>query len=830
VLDALLERAIEPSRDGDQVVVSDALDGGAVAGAVLAEMVDNGCSAGLTVNTDPEGDAPASVAFSPDGQRIYVAHRCTSNIIVYDAQTRAFLDEIELSDGPVDLAITPDGTRAVTANIFNNSASIVDLATGTEIANLPVGEGAGMVRITPDGSTALVGSLTDQDLAVIDIASATETRRIPGIGFFLTFAVNFESFAVSVTTNNPLAVIDDSTAIFPDRGDDQIQFIDFTTGQVTSVASNADPAMVVVSPDGQTALVTHASFDAPDQVVSVVDIASRSIVRTIPIGERPSGPISISGDGTKAAVAVQNATVIVDLTDDSVSPRLTATRSLNQLLTTADGQFALGVGFTGSLISYASESVVAGTNFAVSTSAGAVAPVGTRGAMVSTTFGSDLVVVNTDGASGGLEEFRNSGPAPEGDKPRTIGVTPDGSRAVVANTFSDNVAVFDTASRSLLGYADVGMRTGEVEITPDGSTAVVGNRDSFFVSLVDIDTLTTTNVSIGRRGDQVEVSPDGQFAYVAVVADGDGVWRVNLDTASVQGPKLATGEMGGLGTGQTSGMTLSNDGSTLVTCDSFDDQLTLIDTATWTVITTVPVGDFPIRAAFSPDDSRIFVSNFFSDTVSIVENDGAGSSELVELPASDARIELIPSPDGSKVYAAGLNEFVDVINVASSSIVDLITLQDTASEGMGFDAQGRLLIANGTASASTAGGLTFSESGRISAIDPATDTIVEELFSDNLWGRELAVSEGGSVAATANLAAEGVSIVALQVPCPADLTGPGGEPDGVLDSNDFFEYLNLFAAGDAAADLTGAPDGGPDGVIDANDFFEYLNLFAAGCP
>jgi len=66
--------------------------------------------------------------------------------------------------------------------------------------------------------------------------------------------------------------------------------------------------------------------------------------------------------------------------------------------------------------------------------------------------------------------------------------------------------------------------------------------------------------------------------------------------------------------------------------------------------------------------------------------------------------------------------------------------------------------------------------------------------------------------------------------CPADLTGPGGDPDGVIDANDFFFYLDLFASGDAGADLTGGPDGDPDGVIDANDFFEYLSLFAAGCP
>jgi len=66
--------------------------------------------------------------------------------------------------------------------------------------------------------------------------------------------------------------------------------------------------------------------------------------------------------------------------------------------------------------------------------------------------------------------------------------------------------------------------------------------------------------------------------------------------------------------------------------------------------------------------------------------------------------------------------------------------------------------------------------------------------------------------------------------CPADLTGPTGEPDGVLDASDFFAYLGLFAAGDPGADLTGGPGGTPDGVIDASDFFLYLNLFAAGCP
>ncbi|MCW5754510.1 MAG: hypothetical protein KIT24_07380 [Phycisphaeraceae bacterium] len=80
--------------------------------------------------------------------------------------------------------------------------------------------------------------------------------------------------------------------------------------------------------------------------------------------------------------------------------------------------------------------------------------------------------------------------------------------------------------------------------------------------------------------------------------------------------------------------------------------------------------------------------------------------------------------------------------------------------------------------------------------------------------------------------------------CPADLSGSAdqndpayGVPDGVVDSSDFFYYLDQFVGGNlAVADLTGSSDpndpdyGVPDGVIDAADFFFFLDIFSLGCP
>ncbi len=79
--------------------------------------------------------------------------------------------------------------------------------------------------------------------------------------------------------------------------------------------------------------------------------------------------------------------------------------------------------------------------------------------------------------------------------------------------------------------------------------------------------------------------------------------------------------------------------------------------------------------------------------------------------------------------------------------------------------------------------------------------------------------------------------------CDADLSGSSdpsdpayGTADGIVDSADFFYYLDQFVAGDLAeADLTGSSDpndpayGMPDGAIDAADFFYFLDLITRGC-
>ena len=105
------------------------------------------------------------------------------------------------------------------------------------------------------------------------------------------------------------------------------------------------------------------------------------------------------------------------------------------------------------------------------------------------------------------------------------------------------------------------------------------------------------------------------------------------------------------------------------------------------------------------------------------------------------------------------------------------------------------------------------------SIDAADNSQVPDGVTTDLAGQPRFVDDP----ATDDTGAGSAPIVDMgayefQVECVADLTG-----DGVIDSEDFFLYLDLFVVGDARADING------DGNIDSDDFFAYLDAFVAGC-
>jgi YVTN family beta-propeller protein len=767
----------------------------------------------LKTGEDPEGDSATAAGFTTDGQTIVIAHRESENLILFDADTRDFVAEIALSGSPNAMAISPDGVHAITANIFEGTASIVNLVTQTEDTVVTVGGAPGVAEISPDGLFAAIGNFADSSISVIEMATGSVVRTITGIDFVASLSANTETFSPTVVVE-PFKFAGNSKLVHGDYYGDVVNIINIATGNVTALPCSEQPRGVATSPDGTVAVLGHGYKPS----LTVVDPVGESIVKTITLSENATGPVCVNATGTKAVVAIQNACVVVDLATDAISSSIN-TASVYGLLPTADGLYALGVGYRGSLISFTTDSLVKDLNNQVSTPVGAVSPVEPRAALCSNSFGEDLVVVNTNGSSGFMEEFLLSGPPPEGDKCRTVAVSEDGSKVAAVNVYSDNVTVFDVASKTIEGFGQTGQRPSEVALTSDGSLAVVGNMDSYFVTVIDMDTLADTTISIGRRAAQIEISPDDQYAYIAVVADGDGVYRLNLDTLALEGSKLPAGNMGGVYYlySQSSGMTLSHDGSLLAIAGTYDDVVTIIDTASWSVVTNVAVGDYPTYCAFSADDSRIYASIRNEDQVEVIEDTGGGWAVVDEINVGAYPFHLAVTDDDSTLYVMNYSDKnIGIIDVAGGVQTNTVPLPNSPAAGLILSPdEGTLYVASGNASASLGGdGFLLDWYGELTLIDTAS--LGTETYDIGVSPSQLAFNSSGSVGAIASPVPDAAVIIEGEQLCPGDLDG-----DGDTDQSDLGILLASYG-NDDGGDLDG------DGDTDQSDLGILLADYGCG--
>jgi YVTN family beta-propeller protein len=719
----------------------------------------------------PEGDTPSAAAFTPDAARLVVAHMTSRNLVVFDAATRVVQRVIPLSGSPVDVAVSADNVHAVTANLFENTASLVDLSTGLETAVVPVGTQPACARFTPSGAKAVIGNAVSQSLSVIDVASATELFRIPGAGFQSITTISFEPGVVTYHVNG-FECTSDTLAVHPDNLNAQIDFFDLAAGTVTSLPCDAQPRGIAKTPSGSKVVVSHFSTV---RRLSVIDPATRTITQVITTPNDLDEPLAIRPDGAKAAVSVQNGAQIVDLATGTFSP-VQSTASVNRMLSTPDGLYALAVGFNGSLISYATGTIVANLNGIVSAYVGAVAPSGQRAALLSNHNGEDLLMVNTNGAAGFLEGRVPSGPPPEGDAARDVALSADGAVAVTTNILSNNASVIDAATGTVLAIVPVGTRPADVEITPSRTKAVVANLDSTFASVIDLATFAVTNVPISTRGSEVEISPDGRYAYVAVVASGDGVWRIDLLTNTVSGAKLPTGDMGSIFYlfQQASGMTLSPDGATLAVCGTFTNNVTIIDTATWSVAATVPVGTAPVRVAFSADSQTVYVTNKTTNTISELRNTGTWGV-VRTIPVGAQPFEMAVDSAAQRLYVANAQSAtVGVVNLATGVMTASVPVPNAPQSLALLPGGSCLVCASGTWSVALGPGplIAIARAGAVSLIDTGSASVVQTLTT-GLPPAAMDFDASGARGVVAEPMWDGVTRVSFPQPYTAFCSGDG---------------------------------------------------------
>ena len=207
-------------------------------------------------------------------------------------------------------------------------------------------------------------------------------------------------------------------------------------------------------------------------------------------------------------------------------------------------------------------------------------------------------------------------------KPYFIDVSEDGKRAYVANSGSANVSIIDLEKRTLIGNVRVGSAPGLARIAPDGSTLVVSNRGDNTVSIIDAKLLQVrATLPVCRQPEDIAILPDSRKAFVACSGSSQ-VASIALARAETNGAPKADRVLALLDVGRTPvSLALKPDGGELIVCDFDSDSISIIETANDEVGSSALIGQHPTRALITGDNSRLYTSNFGSNSVAVYDID-----------------------------------------------------------------------------------------------------------------------------------------------------------------------------------------------------------------
>lgn len=243
--------------------------------------------------------------------------------------------------------------------------------------------------------------------------------------------------------------------------------------------------------------------------------------------------------------------------------------------------------------------------------------------------------------------------------------------AYVANSQIRTVSVIDLANDSVIATIPtvVGQASLEVAVTPDGNRAYVAGGGGVVVidtnpSSPTFNTVLRTITINASYVPGVAVSPDGALCYVTTGDIGNGTVTV-IDTGSnTVTTTIAVG-------GRPSGVVFTPDSARAYVVNAFTIDLSVIDTASNMVIDTIslPEGHSPEGIAITPDGAVLYITNPSTGFVTVLDI-ASGNLTTIAMPTGSLRVAV--SPDGARAYVtlpASASSTVAVIDTSSQMVV-----------------------------------------------------------------------------------------------------------------------------------------------------------------
>ena len=170
-------------------------------------------------------------------------------------------------------------------------------------------------------------------------------------------------------------------------------------------------------------------------------------------------------------------------------------------------------------------------------------------------------------------------------------LSPDGTRAYVANIGSGSVSMLDLAGEYLLRTTPTGAGAEGIALSPDGARLWVTNREANTVVVLDAETLVPVDTRASADFPiRAAFTPDGRLALVTNARSGtlrlfdaarlDTVATIAMPVDSTKTRGTMLGDAFGRGTGVPIGVLVAPDGRTAYVANANADLVTVVDLAT----------------------------------------------------------------------------------------------------------------------------------------------------------------------------------------------------------------------------------------------------------
>ena len=336
---------------------------------------------------------------------------------------------------------------------------------------------------------------------------------------------------------------------------------------------------------------------------------AETAIATIPVGGRVHD-ITVSPDGEHVYVARSDSVVVIN-TRHHIVGRIPVGRPAKSLVMDADGKQLFVVDYGASVL------VVDTRLYTVQTEWG-----GCASAVVVSPDGRHLYAAHnqdTDGGASGVVSVIDVACATTIatvplDDIVALAISPDGSRLYAIScdrrTYYQYPAgwltIIDTASHAAVNAIAVDACPETATVSPDGAYLYITHYDTCSVSAVNLTTGTSTALVLRDAPLAVVFAPDSGHAYVRNVRS-----LTMIDTTTNDVDDIDTGDL-------PRGLRLSPDGKRAYITNFGDGTLSVVDTITNSVATTVDVPGHPEAVAVSPDGERIYVGDYWSGTVAVI--------------------------------------------------------------------------------------------------------------------------------------------------------------------------------------------------------------------